>query len=115
MDLGEYWEEKKKVPIPLGGIAIKRNVDPAIAKKVDQLIRKSLEYSFANYPLITDYVKQHSQAMEENVMRQHIDLYVNDYSLDLGIDGKEAIKTLYDVFATVRNKQVEAPANLFVS
>jgi 1,4-dihydroxy-6-naphthoate synthase len=115
MDLGEYWEERKKVPIPLGGIAIKKSIDPAIARQVDQLIRKSLEYSFANYPLITDYVKQHSQAMDDKVMRQHIDLYVNNYSLDLGIDGKEAIKTLYNVFATVRNKQGAAPADLFVS
>ena len=115
MDLGEYWEEKKKAPIPLGGIVIKRNIDPILAKQVDLLIRKSLEYSFANYPLITDYVKQHSQAMEEKVMRQHIDLYVNDYSLDLGNDGKEAIKTLYSVFAMVRNKEEEAPVNLFLS
>jgi len=115
MDLGEYWEEKKKVPIPLGGIAIKRNIDPQLARQVDQLIRKSLEYSFANYPLITDYVKEHSQAMEENVMRQHIDLYVNDYSLDLGKDGKDAIKTLYEVFAMVRDKTETAPENLFVS
>jgi 1,4-dihydroxy-6-naphthoate synthase len=115
MDLGEYWEQKKKVPIPLGGIAIKRSIDTAVARQVDQLIRKSLEYSFANYPLITDYVKQHSQAMEENVMRQHIDLYVNDYSLDLGKDGKEAIKTLYEVFTTVRNKPVATTADLFVS
>jgi 1,4-dihydroxy-6-naphthoate synthase len=99
MDLGEYWEGKKKVPIPLGGIAIKRSIDNTIAKKVDRLIRKSLEYAFANYPLITDYVKQHSQAMEENVMRQHIDLYVNDYSIDLGKDGKEAIQTLHEVFS----------------
>jgi len=115
MDLGEYWEEKKKVPIPLGGIAIKRSIDPKLTRQVDQLIRKSLENSFANYPLITDYVKEHSQAMEENVMRQHIDLYVNDYSLDLGKDGKDAIKTLYEVFAMVRDKTETAPENLFVS
>ena len=115
MDLGEYWEEKKKVPIPLGGIAIKRSIDPQLARQVDQLIRKSLEYSFDNYPLITDYVKEHSQAMEEKVMRQHIDLYVNDYSLDLGKDGKDAIKTLYEVFAMVRDKKETAPGNLFVS
>jgi 1,4-dihydroxy-6-naphthoate synthase len=115
MDLGEYWEEKKKVPIPLGGIAIKRSIDPQLTRQADQLIRKSLEYSFANYPLITDYVKEHSQAMEENVMRQHIDLYVNDYSLDLGKDGKDAIKTLYEVFAMIRDKKETAPENLFVS
>jgi 1,4-dihydroxy-6-naphthoate synthase len=115
MDLGEYWEEKKKVPIPLGGIAIKRSIDPQLTRQVDQLIRNSLEYSFANYPLITDYVKEHSQAMEENVMRQHIDLYVNDYSLDLGKDGKDAIKTLYELFAMIRDKKETAPENLFVS
>jgi 1,4-dihydroxy-6-naphthoate synthase len=115
MDLGEHWEEKKKVPVPLGGIVIKRSIDPKLAKQVDQLIRKSLEYSFAHYPQITDYVKQHSQAMEEKVMRQHIDLYVNDYSLDLGNDGKEAIKTLYGVFAKVRNTEEIAPMNLFLS
>lgn len=115
MDLGEYWEEKKKVPIPLGGIALKRSIDTKLAKQVDQLIRKSLEYSFAHYPLITDYVKQHSQAMEEKVMRQHIDLYVNDYSLDLGKEGKDAIKTLYEVFVMVRNEKEAAPKELFVS
>jgi 1,4-dihydroxy-6-naphthoate synthase len=65
--------------------------------------------------MITDYVKEHSQAMEENVMRQHIDLYVNDYSLDLGKDGKDAIKTLYEVFAMIRDNKETAPENLFVS
>lgn len=97
-DLGEIWEEKMKVPIPLGGIAIKRSVDNTISKQVDALIKKSLEYAFSNYPLITDYVKQYSQTMTEEVMRQHIDLYVNNYSLDLGEDGKKAIEKLYNIF-----------------
>ena len=91
LDLGEYWEQKMNGPIPLGGIAMKRTVDRLINLKVDRLIRRSLEYAFANYPLITGYVKQHSQAMSEEVMRQHIDLYVNNFSLDLGEDGKNAI------------------------
>jgi 1,4-dihydroxy-6-naphthoate synthase len=97
-DLGEYWEEKMKAPIPLGGIAIKRSVDRSISLQVDGLIRKSLEYAFKNYPLITDYVKHHAQTMSEEVMRQHIDLYVNNYSLDLGDDGRSAIQTLYQTF-----------------
>jgi 1,4-dihydroxy-6-naphthoate synthase len=97
-DLGEYWEEKMKVPIPLGGIAIKKRIPHSKAIEVDRLIRKSLEYAFAQYPLITGYVKQHSQAMSEEVMRQHIDLYVNNYSLDLGEDGRDAIRTLQEVF-----------------
>jgi 1,4-dihydroxy-6-naphthoate synthase len=98
MDLGEYWEQKMKVPIPLGGIAIKRNIDSVIQKKIDRLIRKSLEYAFANYPLVAEYVKQYSQTMSEDVMRQHIELYVNNFSVDLGEDGKKAITVLYDTF-----------------
>ena len=101
LDLGEYWEEKMKTPIPLGGIAISQSVKRSTALKVNELIRRSLEYAFANYPLITDYVKQHSQEMSEEVMRQHIDLYVNNYSLSLGEEGKLAIKTLFDVFNSI--------------
>jgi 1,4-dihydroxy-6-naphthoate synthase len=99
VDLGEYWEEKMKAPIPLGGIAIKRTIDKAIQKKVNSLIRKSLDDAFANYPLITDYVKQHSQTMREEVMRQHIELYVNNYSLELGNDGKKAIEVLFNTWS----------------
>jgi len=98
IDLGEHWEEKMKTPIPLGGIAISQSVKRSTALKVNELIRKSLEYAFANYPLITGYVKQHSQEMSDEVLRQHIDLYVNNYSLSLGEEGKLAIKTLFDVF-----------------
>jgi 1,4-dihydroxy-6-naphthoate synthase len=98
MDLGEYWEEKMKVPIPLGGIAIKRSIPHSIAIQVDRLIRQSLDHAFSKYPLITGYVKQHSQSMSEDVMRQHIDLYVNNYSLDLGEEGRNAIQTLHGVF-----------------
>ena len=97
-DLGEYWEEKMHAPIPLGGIAVKRSIDKTTVLKIDKLIRKSIEFAFSNYPLITDYVKQHSQEMSEAVMRQHIDLYVNDYSIDLGNDGKNAIEVLYKTY-----------------
>jgi 5,8-dihydroxy-2-naphthoate synthase len=103
-DLGEYWEQKMKAPIPLGAIAIKRKVG-AVAEKIDSLIRRSLEYAFSNYPFITDYVKRHSQEMSEGVMRRHIDLYVNNYSLDLGAEGRQAIATLLDVCERSGNKQ----------
>ena len=96
-DLGEYWEQKMKAPIPLGAIAIKRNL-AAVAETINSLIKQSLEYAYSNYPLIPDYVTQHSQEMSEEVMRQHIDLYVNNYSLDLGVDGRHAIETLYGVY-----------------
>ena len=115
-ELGEYWEEKMNSPIPLGGIAIKRSVDQAISLQVDKLIRKSIEFAFTNYPLITDYVKQHSQEMDEEVMRQHIELYVNDFSLDLGNEGKKAIETLYKVAATQLSISiVQSSSRLFLS
>jgi 1,4-dihydroxy-6-naphthoate synthase len=97
-ELGEYWETRMKAPIPLGGIAIKRKIDPGVAVTINKLIRKSLDYSFSTYPAISAYVSSHSQEMNEEVMRQHIELYVNNYSLDLGTDGKKAIKVLHRVY-----------------
>ena len=115
-DLGEYWEEKMNSSIPLGGIAIKRSIDKAISLQVDKLIRKSIEFAFTNYPLIGNYVKQHSQEMNEAVMRQHIELYVNDFSIDLGSKGKNAIETLYTVAATHRPiSVVKSSSRLFLS
>ena len=99
IDLGEYWERVTDSPIPLGGIVMRKNFPAALQAQVDRLIRSSVEYAFSNYPLITDYVKQHSQEMEQSVMRQHIDLYVNNYSVDLGEKGKAAVKKLLEVYA----------------
>jgi 1,4-dihydroxy-6-naphthoate synthase len=111
VDLGEYWERQTGNPIPLGGIVMKKTFDRALQQKVDALIKRSLEYSFKHYPLITDYVKQHSQEMSETVMRQHIDLYVNNYSLQLGVEGKAAVNTFLDIYSklktvTVREKEI---------
>ncbi|MES2776141.1 MAG: 1,4-dihydroxy-6-naphthoate synthase [Bacteroidota bacterium] len=97
-DLGDYWEQQTGNPIPLGGIVIRRNMEKGIQQKIDRLIRKSVQYAFALYPGISDYVKQHSQEMDEAVMRQHIDLYVNNFSIDLGVEGKNAVTTMMDVF-----------------
>ena len=96
-DLGEYWEQQMNAPIPLGAIAIKRKMG-SVAGKVNSLIKQSLDFAYSNYPFVADYVKQHSQEMSEEVMRQHIDLYVNNYSFDLGIEGRLAIETLHDVY-----------------
>ncbi|WP_346238201.1 1,4-dihydroxy-6-naphthoate synthase [Niabella insulamsoli] len=104
MDLGQYWEEKMQVPIPLGGIAIKKSLGGNVSKKVNGLIHASLEFAFNHYPAVADYVKENAQAMSEEVMRQHIELYVNNYSLDLGEDGRKAIAVLKQVFdATVKH------------
>ncbi len=114
VDLGAYWEETTKVPIPLGGIVMKRSIDTDIQKKVDQLIRKSLNYAFANYPSITDYVRQHSQEMDESVMRQHIDLYVNNYSLELGEDGKKAVQKMLNVYQQLYPATCITDVNIFL-
>jgi len=116
IDLGEYWEEKMKAPIPLGGIAAKKSIDKSTCLRVNELIKKSIEYSFANYPVISDYVKQHSQTMSEDVMRQHIELYVNHYSISLGNEGKKAISILFDTFQKIQSsgKTSHSPTELFL-
>lgn len=115
IDLGEYWETQQKVPIPLGSIAIKRNLPDAIIKKVNRLIKNSLEFANRNYPNIPPYVKEHSQEMSEDVMRQHIQLYVNDFSLDLREEGKQAIKILSATFKKIKNIEVtEGTDSLFI-
>jgi len=94
LDLGDYWEQKTGVPIPLGGIVMQNEFDMDDMKNVDALIRKSLQYAYQYYPQLSDYVKEHAQEMDEAVMRKHIDLYVNHFSLDLGAEGREAISVL---------------------
>ncbi len=99
IDLGEFWEQQTGCPIPLGGIVIKKEFSAAMQLQINRLIRTSIEYAFANYPLLPEFVITHSQEMEESVMRQHIDLYVNDFSLSLGTAGKKAIETLLSIYA----------------
>ena len=101
VDLGDYWEKQTTHPIPLGGIVIKREIDDELKRKIDRLIKQSIEYAYTNYPELNDYIRSHSQEMSEDVMRRHIDLYVNNYSLDLGEDGKNAVKKLLEVYGQV--------------
>lgn len=116
MDLGEYWENKMKVPVPLGGMAIKRSIDRITALKTEQLIRKSIHYAFQHYPQISQYVKQHAQAMSEEIMRQHIELYVTDFSLSLGPEGRKAILTLFQMSAAQETgNELQISHQLFLS
>lgn len=96
IDLGEYWETLTKSPIPLGGIVIKRNLPNDVKRKVNRVLRKSVEYAFANPKSSFNFVKAHAQEMSEEVMYKHIDLYVNKFSIDLGDEGKRAIRLLFD-------------------
>jgi 1,4-dihydroxy-6-naphthoate synthase len=110
MDLGEFWEKETGTPIPLGGIVMKRDLEATVSQTVNRLIRKSLEYAFARYPQLPDYVRKHAQEMEEQVMRQHIDLYVNDFSLSLGVDGKKAVGVLLKTWARLNGTQIPLTA-----
>ncbi|HEY8689753.1 MAG TPA: 1,4-dihydroxy-6-naphthoate synthase [Chitinophagaceae bacterium] len=115
IDLGEFWEQKIQSPIPLGGIVAKKNIDISLSKKIDGLIKQSIEYSFSNYPAITDYVRENSQEMEEAVMRKHIDLYVNNYSINLGNKGKNAIKEFLNVYQKINPDNQKTDTPIFIS
>jgi 1,4-dihydroxy-6-naphthoate synthase len=98
IDLGEYWEQKTKAPIPLGGIVMRKEFKESEKSEVERLIRDSVAYAEAYYPDLSEYVVRHSQEMQESVMRQHIDLYVNHFSLSLGEEGRHAVDILLDVY-----------------
>jgi 1,4-dihydroxy-6-naphthoate synthase len=96
-DLGEHWERSTGSPIPLGGIAIHRRLKPSDRQLFDKLLRQSVEYAFAHPNDSKEYVKCHSQEMDDSVIRAHIELYVNQYSIDLGEKGKQAIEKMYEI------------------
>jgi 1,4-dihydroxy-6-naphthoate synthase len=95
LDLGEWWERHSGMPIPLGGILGRRSLGPEILKAVERGIRESLVYARTHTDEVMEYCRRHSQEMEEAVMKSHIDLYVNDFSLDLGDEGIAAVRRLF--------------------
>lgn len=97
IDLGEYWEKATGTLIPLGGIIIKRELPSEILKKVNRLLRKSIEYAFNNPESPITYMQQNAQEMDKKVMMQHVELYVNKYSIDLGEEGKNAITQMFNL------------------
>ncbi len=94
IDLGEFWDGLIHAPIPLGGIVARRNFDADLLQKINRCIKKSVEYAFANTADVMPYVKCHAQEMSEDVMKKHIDLYVNQFSVDLGETGVQAIELM---------------------
>ena len=96
IDLGEFWEEETGAPIPLGGIVIKRSLPDDVKQRVNSVVRRSVEYAFAHRAASLDYVRAHAQEMSEDVMYKHIDLYVNEYSVDLGAEGRRAVEVLFE-------------------
>lgn len=114
IDLGDFWEKETNNPIPLGGIVASRNISAEIQQKVDRLIKASIEYAYTNYPALNDYIRRHSQEISEDVMRKHIDLYVNNYSINLGEQGKNAIQKLLAVYQNLNAGHLPTPVDIFV-
>ena len=112
-DLGDYWEQQNNVPIPLGGIVVKKSIEKDLQQKINRLIKKSIEYAYETYPVLNDFIKENSQEMSEAVMLKHIDLYVNNNSLSLQQEGREAVLKLLDVYAKM-NAVVINSDDLFV-
>jgi 1,4-dihydroxy-6-naphthoate synthase len=108
IDLGEYWEGETGAPIPLGGMVIKRALADELKRRVDRVLRRSVEYAFAHRAASLDYVRAHAQEMSEDVMYRHIDLYVNEYSVDLGAEGRRAVELL---FARAAASGITPPTN----
>ena len=100
IDLGEFWESETGAPIPLGGIVVKRSLSEDVKHRVNRVLRRSVEYAFAHRTASLDYVREHAQEMDQDVMFKHIDLYVNQYSVDLGPEGRRAVELLFDKAAT---------------
>lgn len=94
-DLGELWEQEYHSPIPLGGIAIKRSLPENVKLEVRQLVSKSVNYGLKNPKESIGYVKNYARELSDEVIYRHIDLYVNEFSTDLGKKGKDAIRLLF--------------------
>lgn len=99
IDLGHYWEQLSSSLIPLGGIVCRRSFDIELKRKIDRVLKRSIQYAFDHPNAAQSYVQEHAQEMEKEVVQKHIDLYVNEYSLALGEEGRAAVKTLFHAAA----------------
>jgi 1,4-dihydroxy-6-naphthoate synthase len=94
-DLGEWWETMTLLPIPLGAIVVRNDVETAEVQRIDEAIRRSLAFARANEDAVMPYVREHSVEMSDDVIRAHIALYVNEFTEDLGETGRDAVRALF--------------------
>jgi 1,4-dihydroxy-6-naphthoate synthase len=113
IDLGEDWEEKTGNPIPLGGIVLHRKFGSETQLKVNRVLKRSVEFALKHPESTYGYVKKYAQELNAEVIKQHIDLYVNNFTADLGTLGKKAVKTLYEK-AKGEKIITEIPGDIFV-
>ncbi len=96
-DLGEYWENRTGLPIPLGGIAVRKSLPDEMRARVADAIRRSLYYAKTHTDELWPYIRRHAGEMNDDVIRKHIALYVNEFSMDLGDEGRAAVERLRTV------------------
>lgn len=113
VDLGEYWENQTHCPIPLGGIMIRRDLPDEVKQKVNRIIRRSVIFAFDNPESGMPFICSHAQEMSENVIKKHIELYVNNYSVELGEEGRNAVEIFFDQ-ARKSGQIPQSKQNLFI-
>lgn len=96
VDLGEAWEERTGLPIPLGAIVARRDLGPERLRAITEAVRASVRHAWADPEASRDHVRSHAQEIAPEVQKQHIELYVNEYTEDLGADGLAAVRVLLD-------------------
>jgi len=112
-DLGEEWEEQTGLPIPLGGIVARRSLAKSDLITIQKAIKESIQYAYDNQEEVLEFCKSYAQDMRPEVMKSHIDLYVNEYSLDLGETGYNTIRFMLDKMKETRQID-EIPSDLFI-
>jgi 1,4-dihydroxy-6-naphthoate synthase len=110
LDLGAWWEERTGLPLPLGGILIRRSLGGDTARFVEAKIRESISYARARPHEAWPYVREHAQEMEPEVIQKHIDTFVNDFTLDMGGEGERAVAELLQAAARFTGQPVPAKA-----
>ena len=112
-DLGAFWQNSTGFPIPLGGIAILRSFSPDIQQKVNRVLNRSIRFAMENPSLSQRYVAENAQEMDADIQKKHIELFVNDYSIDIGTEGEKAVNTLYKKVLEI-NPEICKRDNLFI-
>lgn len=113
LDLGEWWEEKYNMPLPLGAIVIRRDIEAGVAQALERAIAASVEYAWQNPEASRDFIHSHSQELDPDVTRAHIETFVTRYSADLGADGRDAITRL--ISGQLARMRMSRPLDIFAS
>lgn len=112
-DLGQHWEQQTAQAVPLGGIAVSRSIPDNVQQTFSRALSRSVKFAMENPQESYSFVRKHAQEQEENITRQHINLFVNWHTLDLGEDGMAAVNYFMDESKRL-NVVKELPEQLFV-